>query len=232
MATATNPYEEVGIIARLRGKGIREADISDDDLLVIIEDCLDTYLFYKPKIVLTTAATCIVTVADQPNYSKPTGALWIISVEWNPDYSSDAENIGDIYEDIILTHLDTADSTILMLQYDEMSKLHRIFGGSWEIKNDQIWLIPEPATSGDHVAVLYATSRTLDELDRIADRRFMELCEAEAMMAVGQKKLTGGGWRAGAFQVSEAVGRETIRHAEKKLDRVLLQLSNSYAGRT
>jgi hypothetical protein len=232
MATATNPYSESNLIARLRSKGIRDTDITDDDLLNVIQDALETYLFYRPKMAITTAATCITTVADQPNYAKPTGALSIVDVCWNPDYSSDAEGIGDIFEEIMLTHLDTSDSTILMLQYDEMSKLHRIFGGSWKILNDEVWLVPCPSATGNKVGVVYTTSRTLDELDMIADRRFFDLVYYESLLAVGHKKLVGGGWRAGAYVVNEAVGRETVKHANKKLDEVKLLLAQSYSGRT
>lgn len=232
MASAVNSFSESGIIRRLRSKGIREADISDDDLLEIIQDSLETFLFYRPKVTITSSTTCLTTVADQPNYSKPTGALIIFNVGWNPDYSTSADAITDLYEQVFLTHLDTADTTIMELQYDQMSRLHHLFGGAWEIRNDEIWLEPTPTLSGTKVAVIYGTSRTLDELDRIADRRFMELCEANAMLAVGQSKLTGGGWRAGSFQVSEAVGRETMRVAEKKLAKVLDQLANSYSIQT
>ena len=230
MTTASTPYEEVSIIRILRSKGIREADISDEDLLDIIEDSLFRFLFYRPKIAITTAATCLTTVANQPNYDKPTGALTIRNVAWNPDYASDAAGIDDIYTDIMLSNMNDIDPTILMLQYGQMSRLHRMFTGAWEIRNDQIWLMPTPSVAGNKVAVFYTTSRMLEELDRIGDYRFVDLCEASALMAVGQKKLTGGGWRAGAFQVSESVGRETIKLAERKMDKVLLLLANSYGA--
>ena len=80
MATATNPYNESGIIQSLRSRGIREADISDDSLQTLISDALVEFLFYRPKVAITSTSTCITTVAEQPNYAKPTGALTIIDV--------------------------------------------------------------------------------------------------------------------------------------------------------
>jgi len=225
MATATNPFTEAGLIQTLRGDGIRAVDLDDDALLVIIADSLFEYLFYRPKLAITTSSTCLTTVADQPNYAKPTGALIIVDVCWNPGISADVENL-------FLQELDTRDSTLLMLQYDEISKLHRMFGGSWKILNDEIWLMPTPVTADTKVAVIYTTGRSLEELDMIADRRFYDLCKYRSMLAVGEKKLVGGGWRAGAYNISEAVGRESVKHANKKLEETRLLLAQSYSGRT
>ena len=227
---ATNPFSQSGLINTLRAKGISSNDISDESLGTLIDDALRTYLFYKPKVCITTHATCIHTVADQPNYAKPTDALWIRSVAWNPTYS--ATELEDMWKDILLATYPEDDPSMLMLDYMKMSELNRLFKGHWEIRNDEIWLKPVP-DGVYHVAVIYATSRTLDELDQIGDNRFVDLAFYTALMAVGTSKLTGGGWRAGQLSVSESVGRETMKVAEGGLNDTLLKISNNYvAGRS
>jgi hypothetical protein len=223
---ADNPFEELEIIRKIRARGIRETDISNNDLQTIIGDGLEEYLFYRPKIAITTAATAITTVANQPNYAKPTGALWIKEVCWSPDYTDEVE---DVYTTIIQNGLDENDLTLLELDYQEMSRMRKLFGGHWEIRNDQIWLEPCPSDVYK-VAVIYGAARTLDELDRIADNRFMDLIAFKSMMAIGTSKLSSGGWRAGQVSVDSRVGEQTYRAGEKGLARTRLLLSNSYTG--
>lgn len=219
---AANPYEKFDVIRKLRARGIREADIDDEDLLEVIEDSLNEYLAYRPKVCITGHASCITTVADTPSYDKPTGALWIIDVLWHPDYSDDF--MSDLYTEIVLGMWEESDVSIITLDHLRMARLHSLFNGSWTIRDDKIWLIPCPGDAY-HVAVIYAASRTLDELDMIADFRFMDLCYYKAMFATGTSKLTGGGWRAGSYSVSESVGRETIKFADAGLTKTRLLLS-------
>lgn len=223
---ATKPYEQYNIIRKLRARGISENDVTDDSLLTLIDLCLDEYLFYKPNVCITSSTTKISTVADQPNYDKPTGALWIIDVCWNPDYGDDFD---DIWKDIVASSIDSDDTALLLLDYRQMSLLHKYFGGAWTIRNDQIWLIPAPSAVYQ-VAVIYAATRTLDELDEIADKRFFDLIYYMALDAAGTTKLTGGGWKAGQYQVSESVGRETKRVAQKGLEDTRALLANAYRG--
>jgi hypothetical protein len=223
---AENPIEEFQLIKRIRARGLSTTDVSDTTLQTLISDALDQYLFFKPKIAITTAATAITTVADQPNYAKPTGALFIKEVAWNPDYTDD---VGDVYTTIIQNELDENDLTLLELDYQEMSRMRKLFGGHWEIRNDQIWLEPCPSDVYK-VAVIYGASRTLDELDRIADNRFIDLIFYKGLMAIGTSKLSTGGWRAGQVSVEARVGIETFNAGNKGLAQTLLQLSNSYTG--
>jgi len=227
MAVAVNPYSESGIISTLRAKGIRTADITDENLLLVIEDALNEYLFYRPKVCITTAAACITTVAGTPNYNKPTGALWVKQVCYNPDYQD--TDYEAIWTQMMLNHMTANDTTEMLIDYQKMAILHRYFDGFWEMRNDQIWLMPCPQ-GAYKVAVIYADDRTIDELDEIGDYRFAELCYWKAMLSVGVTKVTGGGFRAGQYSTSDAVGRETMRYAEKNLDRVRLQIANAYIG--
>lgn len=224
---AINPYSESSLIATLRAKGISTSDIDDDALLVVIEDALNDYLFYKPKIAITSYADSITTVADQPNYALPDDALWVRQVCWNPSYS--ATEFEDMWKEILLANYQETNPTVLMIEYGKMAQLNRLFKGRWEILNDEIWLKPCP-DGVYNVAVIYAASRTLDELDQIGDRRFLELAYFHTLYAVATKKLTGGGWKAGQWAVSESVGRETMKVAERGLEMTRLRIANSFVG--
>ena len=224
---AANPHNESSLIATLRARGISSNDIDDDALMVVIGDSLHEYLFFRPKVCITAYAASITTVADQPDYAKPTGALWIKAVAWNPSLLS--SDYDDVWTELMLKHVEDADTGIMTFDYRQMALLHRYFQGFWTIRNDRIWLLPTP-DQVYHVPVIYAGSRTIDELDQIGDYRFTDLVFYKALLAVGTKKLTGGGWRAGQLSVSESVGRETMREATKGLAEVKLQIANAYRG--
>ncbi len=224
---AINPYSESSLIATLRANGISTSDIDDDAMLVVIEDALNDYLFYKPKIAITSYADSITTVADQPNYALPDDALWVRQVCWNPSYS--ATEFEDMWKEILLANYQETNPTVLMIEYGKMAQLNRLFKGHWEILNDEIWLKPCP-DGVYNVAVIYAASRPLDELDQIKDRWFMDLCYFHALFSVATKKLTGGGFRAGQYSQSESVGRETMKVAERGLEMTRLRIANSFVG--
>jgi len=220
-----NAYNQSNLIGILRNKGISRSDIDDDALLGIIDEALHDYLFRKPKVCITAYAESITTVNDQPNYDLPEGALWIKDVFWHPGYA--ATDYEDIWTEIMASGLHAPNPTVMLIDYQKMSQLNRFSKGFWEIRNDEIWLKPCP-DGVYNVAVLYAGSRTLEEMDQIADRRFADLCYYHALLAVGTKKLTGGGWRAGQFAVNEAVGKETMKVAREGLKETRLAINNSY----
>lgn len=228
--TAANPQTESDIITKLRADGISSSDLTDAKLLTIIDSALDEYLFIKPKISLTTSATCIETAADQPSYSLPTGALWVREVAWYPGYTNTDYEI--IWQELMLRNLRDTDTSVLTFDYREMANLTKFFRGSWEILDDKIFLKPCP-DAVYHVPVIYATSRTLDELDQIADRRFYHLCKYMALEAVGIAKTTSGGWSAGQYRQNDSVGKETLKVAREGLAMVRAQIGNAYtAGRS
>lgn len=220
-----NPFNESNLINTLRSRGISRSDIDDDALTVVIEDALNDYLFRKPKVCITSYAESITTVDNQPNYEFPDGALWIKDVLWHPGYA--ATDYEDIWTEIMASSLNDPDPTVMLVDYLKMSLLNRYSKGFWEIRNDEIWLKPCP-DGVYHVAVIYAGSRTLTELDKIADRRFVDLCYYHALMSVATKKLTGGGWRAGQFTVNESVGKETMKVAREGLQETRLAINNAY----
>ena len=226
---AANPIEQIGLIRSVRARGIRVADLNDSDMMVLIDDALSEYLMYRPKITLSSTTTCITTVADQPNYDKPDDALWIIDVCWNPDY---VDETNEVYQQILMGTWDTMDSTILMIDNIKMARLHKQFKGHWDIKNDEIYLSPTPSSDGVKVAIVYATSRTLSELDEIADRRFLDLVYYTCLAVVGDKKITSGGWKAGAYTVDYQVGLQTAATAAKGLEKTRLLIANSYGVRS
>ena len=222
---AVTPFSESGLISVLRAKGISTSDIEDDALGTIIADALSEYLFYRPKLAITSGTTCITTVAGTANYAKPAGAVFIVDCFWNPGYS--VEELDDVWTNILLGSVHDVDPTMIMLNHLKMAQYNRLFKGFWEMVGDEIRLKPTP--DGVYkVGVLYATSRTLEELDQIGDRRFVDLVYYSAMLAVATKKLTGGGWKAGQFQVNESVGRETMRVAEKGLEKTRLVIANAF----
>ncbi len=222
------PMDEVTILGRVRAKGISTSTLSDCDLYTLIQDALDEYMFYKPKLSITSMANCITTVANQPNYSLPDDALWVISVAWHPDYSSD---LNDVYRELLMSTMGSNSISVVEIYYQKLAALHNIYGGKWKLVDGEIWLIPEPNSSGVKVPVFYASEKTLEELDQIGDYRFLDLVYYKALHSVGMAKTIGGGWRAGAYATNEAVGRETLRSANMGLDRTRALLANSYTGR-
>ena len=221
-------FSQSGLIATLRAKGISASDISDVNLGLVITESLSDYNFYHPNKVMTAYEDCITTVAGQPSYDMPTDALWVVSVGWQPGYSNDEMN--DVWTEIILSGLSNTDPTVMLMDYWKMSQFHKYFKGFWEMLDGKIFLKPCP--DGVYsVSVVYATARSLEELDEIADRRFMDLCYYNALLAVATVKLTGGGWAAGQFRVNESVGRETMRVAEKGLEKTKLLLANAFTAR-
>lgn len=226
--TIQNPYSRPSILSVIRAKGISETDISDPDMLTLIDEALNTYSFYRPKKMLTASSGWITTVQDQPNYDRPSDALWVIDVCWNPDYSSAVE---DLYEEILMESVSREDApSLLTIQYRQMAQLHKYFGGSWEILNDEIYLIPTPGTSDLKVPVIYADEHTLAELGEIKDKRFIDLVYAMALERKGTDMLEDGGWTAGSYKVDNSVARETLRLADKKMAEVTMLLANSYTG--
>lgn len=221
---ADNPFTESGLIQAVRDKGISVNDIDDIALGGLINISLMEYQAFRPQLVLSTASTCITTVAGEPSYAKPTGATFIREVFWQPSYQT--EEMDDLWTQIVLGNQYNPDPTILMLDHLKIARYNQIFKGSWKILDDEIFLIPTP-DSVYKVAVLYATQKTLDELDQINDFRLVDLVYYNALLAVGTKKLTGGGFRAGQYSQSESVGRETVRVAEKGLERTKLLLANA-----
>lgn len=215
------------IISTLRAKGISTTDISDANLATIITDALRFWSYYRPNLEMTSSSTCITTVADQPNYTKPTGAHWIIEVAWNPDYSEDLE---DIYMEILTQTLQSDESSNLFIYYRNVAQLHKFFGGHWQEINDEIYLIPIPGESGEKVAVYYADDKTISDLDQIDDYLFGELVYGMCLEAKGTSALTQGGWSAGAYKVDARVAEETLRLARTKLADVRNQIANSYMG--
>lgn len=221
-------FSQSGLIATLRAKGISASDISDVNLGLVITESLSDYNFYHPNKVMTAYEDCITTVAGQPSYDMPTGALWVVSVGWNPDYAN--SDIGDVWKEIMLNGLSDTDPSVMLMDYRKMSLLHKYFKGFWEMLDGKIFLKPCP--DGVYsVSVVYATARSLGELDDVKDNRFKDLCYYNAMLAVGTTKLTGGGWSGGQFKVSESVGKETMKVAEKGLEKTKLLLANAWTAR-
>jgi hypothetical protein len=224
---APSPWTDALVITNVRAKGVSASDISDDDLGTIIADALRYWSQMRPKLKLTTSSTCITTVADQPNYSKPTDAHWIVEVAWNPDYD---EDFDDIYMDTLAATLDIAESSNLFIHYRNVAQLHKFFGGHWKEIDDEIYLIPTPNTSGEKVAVYYADDKTIADLDQINDYLFAELVHGMCLEAMATAKINSVGWSAGAYRVDKGVVEQTMRLAATKLANVRNQIANSYTA--
>jgi len=218
-------FDQSTLIATIRARGVSSSDVSNADLATLITSCVNRYSSYRPNLIMTTSTTCLTTVVDQPNYSKPTAALWIIDVAWHPDYSS---SLSDLYTEILLQNMPADDSSQLFIHYRQLAQLHRFFGGSWKIINDEIYLIPEPGTAGNKVAVYYATAKSLADLDTVADQLFEDLVFYTAMQSVANKRILTGGWKAGNYTVDGKAALVMAAHAKSELGNVILRLADSY----
>lgn len=223
-------FAQSTLIATVRARGISSDDVSDVDMGTLITSAVNVYSSYRPNLILTTSATCLTTVADQPNYSKPDDALWVIEVAWHPDYSSSLSSLSDLYTEILLQDMPADDSSQLFIHYGQLAQLRRFFGGNWKMINDEIYLIPYPVTADDKVAVYYATAKALTDLDTVADQLFEDLVFYTAMQSIGNKKLLSGGWRAGNYSVDQRVGEQIVRHANENMGNVIIRLANSYTA--
>lgn len=209
----SNPY----IITQIRALGIRSSDISDSDLVTIIEVALDEWNRYRPNIEMTNSTTCLVTVADQPNYSMPTGALWITSVCWNPGYDTD---VKEIIETATFANFDAAVETNFFAYYKQLATLKKYFGGHWDIINDEIYLSPTPTQSGTKVAVFYATENDLSDLNVAKDNLFKQLVHGLCLERMAMDKSRNVGFTAGAYKVDKGAADQIAMLARDKLKRV------------
>jgi hypothetical protein len=222
------------IIARIRARtGYTSTQISDADLTTIIGIALDEYSYYKPDISLSGYADVIVTEAGVPNYDIPNNALWIVDAFWFPDYEDINDTLyNDLFYNSLLTHdLSFTHKVDFVIVYDQLRNIKHYFSGEWKMYGNQIYLIPCPDSSGQKVAFVYATAKTLAELDLVKDRLFEELCTALSYERFASDMLNGStGWRAGSYQVSGTPGQVVMDTANKKLADVRNRLANAYVG--
>lgn len=216
------------LVDQLRAvSGFSSSLISDDDLHLLIETALNEYVGYRPGLTLTTASEGITTVAGQPNYTKPSDALWIIEVSWNPDYSDD-QIINDLYLTLALETFNPQHPSELTIIFQRYAALREKFQGHWKDINDEIWLIPTPSLSGQKVAVFYATERTLDDLGDVKDSRFLRLVKAYMTERRGNDLAPSGGWRAGSYAVTGTPAAQMLSSAERQFAQVRSELANAY----
>jgi len=220
-------FDQSTLIATVRARGISSTDVSDVNLATLITSAVNRYSSYRPSLTMTTSTTSLTTVKDQPNYTKPSAALWIIDVAWNPDWSSSME---DLYTEILLQNMPADDSSQLFIYYGQLAQLHKFFGGSWKIINDEIYLIPVPNVNDNEVAVYYATAKALTDLDTVADQLFEDLVFYTAMQSVANKRILTGGWKAGNYTVDGKAALVMATHAQDELGNVILRLADSYIG--
>jgi len=217
---------EKGLIEEIRAlTGVATSQLSDDDISTLIGLALDEYATYNPKINFTAESGYITTVEDQPNYSMPSGALWIIEVFWTP-YESE---VSDLIEQLVREY-DPAHPADLSIYYHQLATVRHYFGGHWKILNDEIWLIPTPTEDDLKVPLLYATARTLDSMADQADFLFKRLVAAYVLQRRATDLIQNTGWRAGAYQVSQSVGQAMAKKAEEELRDVRQRLAQAYIG--
>lgn len=201
---------------RIRARGISSSDVSDSDLSIIINDALSEYSSYNPDTVFTLSSGYLTTVANQQEYDFPAGAITILNVFWNEDYTLDINEIFDVNEVL---------EGDLYVAYSKVATYVKYYSMSWEIKNNKIYLIPVPAQSDVKVAVLYGKAQTLDTLNEIEDQLFYDLVYALALQAVGLKHSQTSGFRAGAYAQYPTAAVVIMQTAQKKLDEVRQRLS-------
>lgn len=223
MATFSNS----SLIESMRAMGISATDISDSDIIIIIENALDEYNEYKPNVRMTTSLTCLTTVDGQPNYSFPDDALWITGVCWNAEFN---EDVSSIIDEVKLASLGDATTSDFWIYYNNVRRIKENFGGKWEIINDEIYLYPTPTTSGIKVAVFYATENTLESLNTVKHRIFRELVHGLCLERSAIERSKNAGYTAGSYKVDKGVADQAIIHAAGKLKQVRHRLSNAYYG--
>lgn len=205
--------------------------ISDQDLSHIYTITLNEYLRFRPALQLTNTTGQITTVADQPNYDLPEDALWIDEVAWSPDgsdHSTGSDPIGQLYADIALQSYNPAHTSELLIIHQRFIDTKKYFAGAWKIINDEIWLSPCPATSGDHVAVYYAKARVLSDLASVKDQLFFELAKGHVYMRRAMDLSINSDWRAGSYAVGSGPASQMLKAAEDCLKRARHLLANSY----
>lgn len=225
MSDTPRPLVEQTIIDRVRAKGISSSRMNDDDLFVVISACLDEYLSYRPDVKLSEEADLIETEAGVGEYSVPDDCLWIIDVFWAPNFPFIGEQIID------LTNSRTEDETTLMIKESKIAEMRKMYGGNWRALGRDILLVPTPTQSGIKVGFMYATEKSLSELDGIVDNLFIDLVFYSALSKMSTEMLLAGGWRAGAYSVNDTASRIGMEIAERKLKDVRLLIANSYIGR-
>jgi hypothetical protein len=229
---AGNTMTSHELIKQLRATaGCTDDDISDADMLQIIAAELNEYCFYKPEVVLTLAADGITTVSDQPNYAAPDDSLWVIDVAWNPDLTSSEFDgtVDDFYLNLFGGGFNQEFPSELHVIHQRLAEYRRFFAGHWSFVNSEIWLVPPPTQSGDHVAVIYAREKTLADLQAVKDQRFANLVKGAIWIRMGQDMQKQGSWRAGTLAVDNSkIADQMLRSGERLREKMLNQLANSY----
>lgn len=211
--------------------GVSTDVISDSDLSTIIGAALDEFLWYRPGLQLTVAANGIETVSSQPNYDLPSDALWIIEVCWNPDQLGwDASDgiLDNLYLELSQDTFDPNHPSELHAIYQRFADFRHFFQGRWKIVNDEIWLVPPPSTNGDHVAIFYAKTRSLADLNAVTDHPFSELCKGLVLDRWATQMESKADWRAGSLAVGTGGARSMRTHANRTLERGRALCANSY----
>ena len=213
--------------------GFDSDDLSDSDLSFLISASLNEYLLYRPGLQLTAAADGITTVDDQPNYALPDDALWIVEVGWNPDTLGSGDDLSsaldDLYLRLSLEGFDPNHPSELHVIYGRLAEYRTFFQGHWKVINGEIWLIPCPTQSGDHVAVYYAKARTLADLNAIKDQRFFNLVQSAMLIRRGNDLMGEGSWRAGSLAVDNTRLAESFLKRGQDLRRdTLAVIANPY----
>lgn len=217
---------------RLRARtGIGEDLVAPEDLNDIILGALDEYNARRPCLRMTAAASGIVTVKDQPNYAKPTDALWIVEVCWAPFDMNDDETSGTLeqfLEQVYERSLVNVDHPSEVMAFRQnMSKWAELFRGTWRIVNDEIWLTPVPTTNGDHVAVCYAKANDVEDLDLVKDQMFFNLCKACLKERWGMELVNNAG-QAGAYKFPVEAARLILKDARDEHASTLANISRSW----
>lgn len=214
--------------------GIDTSTISDRDVNYIMGLALDEYLRYRPGLELTAAADGITTVKDQPDYDLPDDALWVIGVAWSPNGLDDDDTADGIISDLAFELMtggwNPQHPSELHVMYQRHSAFRQFFGGHWRVVNGKIWLIPPPRSNGDHVAVYFAKSKTLADLNAVTDQLFVELCAGHMWERKAGDLLGDADWRAGSYARGSAAAMEAVKYAERKLQRARMAASNSFVA--
>jgi len=228
--------DETTLVTEIRAlTGVAASQVSDTDMHMLVGIALNEYSYYNPNVNFTADSDYITTVGGQSNYAFPAGALWIIEVFWRPNLDGLQDQELRAYQDFTLS-FDPAHPVDLSIYYRQLASLRRYFGGTWKILNGEIWLLPDPIGSGEKVAVLYATARTLTAMADVQDFLFKRLIAAYALqrrpptfsrtLAGGQglirsrnklgrqwrRRLTGKCWRFGSCSPSHTVLLLTTPH--------------------
>lgn len=225
-----------GIIANMRARGISTTEVSDANLTILIADCLETYSYYKPKKIFTFTQHWITTTAYVAQYAFPTGALRVDMVFWQPDYN-ESLSLSELYTELIGEIYDIHHPSDILVTFNQVNAMRRNFEGSWRVVNTdetnnpkKIVLIPTPTISSVKVPIIYSTTKTISDLNIVDDKIFERLVYATTLKAKAQYYFSQGGWRAGAYAVSDKIGISLDSYANKEMDDTLLILSNGGYG--